>query len=247
MKTVAGLALALLLAACLGPRRARRRRQDRRGGGGEFLWRHRPPDRRRPGRGRQHHEQPRPGPASVRDHAGHRAPDRRTRRSRSSTAPTTTRGWKSCWRRRRGRAAPSSPSPTCRAKRPATIRISGTSPPTMPAVAKAIAAAFSESRSRACRRLCGAARGDASPRSSRVDDKLVAQISAKYAGAAVTATEPVFGYMAEALGLTMRNRAFPALHHERHRAERARRRRVRAGPERPQGPVLFYNSRRPRS
>jgi zinc/manganese transport system substrate-binding protein len=35
-----------------------------------------------------------------------------------------------------------------------------------------------------------------------------AQIKAKYAGTAVTATEPVFGPMADALGLTMRNQRF---------------------------------------
>ena len=36
----------------------------------------------------------------------------------------------------------------------------------------------------------------------------IAQIKAKYAGQAVTATEPVFGLMAEALGLKMRNEKF---------------------------------------
>ncbi|MGC2746392.1 MAG: zinc ABC transporter substrate-binding protein [Pseudolabrys sp.] len=36
----------------------------------------------------------------------------------------------------------------------------------------------------------------------------VAQLKAKHAGAAVTATEPIFGPMAEALGLTMRNQRF---------------------------------------
>lgn len=36
----------------------------------------------------------------------------------------------------------------------------------------------------------------------------VAQIKAKHAGTAVTATEPVFGPMTEALGLTMRNQRF---------------------------------------
>jgi zinc/manganese transport system substrate-binding protein len=41
----------------------------------------------------------------------------------------------------------------------------------------------------------------------QVADK-VAAIKAKYAGAEVTATEPVFGYMAAALGLKMRNESF---------------------------------------
>jgi zinc/manganese transport system substrate-binding protein len=36
----------------------------------------------------------------------------------------------------------------------------------------------------------------------------VAQLKTKHAGKAVTATEPVFGPMAEALGLTMRNQRF---------------------------------------
>jgi zinc/manganese transport system substrate-binding protein len=36
----------------------------------------------------------------------------------------------------------------------------------------------------------------------------VAQMRARYAGVPVTATEPVFGYMAAALGLSMRNQAF---------------------------------------
>jgi zinc/manganese transport system substrate-binding protein len=41
----------------------------------------------------------------------------------------------------------------------------------------------------------------------QIADK-VAEIKGKYAGAEVTATEPVFGYMAAALGLTMRNDRF---------------------------------------
>ena len=36
----------------------------------------------------------------------------------------------------------------------------------------------------------------------------ITEIRGKYAGAPITATEPVFGYMAEALGLTMRNERF---------------------------------------
>ena len=36
----------------------------------------------------------------------------------------------------------------------------------------------------------------------------IADLKAKYAGASVTATEPVFGYMAEVLGLAMRNERF---------------------------------------
>jgi zinc/manganese transport system substrate-binding protein len=36
----------------------------------------------------------------------------------------------------------------------------------------------------------------------------IGDIRAKYAGVAVTATEPVFGYMASALGLKVRNERF---------------------------------------
>ena len=36
----------------------------------------------------------------------------------------------------------------------------------------------------------------------------IAEMRKKYAGSAVTATEPVFGYMADALGLKMRNGRF---------------------------------------
>ena len=39
-------------------------------------------------------------------------------------------------------------------------------------------------------------------------DQKIADIRARYAGIAVTATEPVFGYMANALGLTVRNERF---------------------------------------
>jgi zinc/manganese transport system substrate-binding protein len=39
-------------------------------------------------------------------------------------------------------------------------------------------------------------------------DQKIAGMRAKYAGVAVTATEPVFGYMANALGLTVRNERF---------------------------------------
>jgi zinc/manganese transport system substrate-binding protein len=39
-------------------------------------------------------------------------------------------------------------------------------------------------------------------------DRKIADLRAKYAGVAVTATEPVFGYMANAIGLTVRNERF---------------------------------------
>jgi|ERR1700688_499142 len=79
-------------------------------------------------------------------------------------------------------------------------------PATMPAVAKAIAAALTKADAT-----------HASDYAARLATTLVslerigqraAQLKAKYKGQAVTATEPVFGPMAEALGLAMRNQRF---------------------------------------
>jgi zinc/manganese transport system substrate-binding protein len=79
-------------------------------------------------------------------------------------------------------------------------------PPTMPAVATALAAALGA--------IDPAHQDDYAARLKTflaalapLDDK-VAALRAKYSGAPVTATEPVFGYMAAALGLVMRNASF---------------------------------------
>jgi zinc/manganese transport system substrate-binding protein len=79
-------------------------------------------------------------------------------------------------------------------------------PATMPAVARAIAAALAAADA--------AHAGDYAARLTRflgsltpLNDKIAA-MRGKYAGGAVTASEPVFGYMADALGLTMRNERF---------------------------------------
>lgn len=80
------------------------------------------------------------------------------------------------------------------------------SPATMPAVAKAIAAALSQADS-----------GHAAAYAERLAKTLadlnrisqrVADMRTRYAGKPVAATEPVFGPMADALGLTMRNQSF---------------------------------------
>ena len=79
-------------------------------------------------------------------------------------------------------------------------------PATMPAVAKAIAARLAE--------IDPANRADYAANLKKLDADFaaiaakVAEVKAKYAGAAVTASEPVFGDMAAALGLTMRNERF---------------------------------------
>jgi zinc/manganese transport system substrate-binding protein len=79
-------------------------------------------------------------------------------------------------------------------------------PPTMPAVARALAAAFV---------AADPARGsDYGARLKVFLDSLdpltkkIAEIRAKYAGTPVTATEPIFGYMADALDLKMHNKRF---------------------------------------
>ncbi|HXN44741.1 MAG TPA: zinc ABC transporter substrate-binding protein [Xanthobacteraceae bacterium] len=76
-------------------------------------------------------------------------------------------------------------------------------PATMPTVARALAAAFSKADP--------AHAADYAARLAtllasleRIGGK-VAEIRAKHAGVAITATEPVFGYMASALGLKVRN------------------------------------------
>jgi zinc/manganese transport system substrate-binding protein len=79
-------------------------------------------------------------------------------------------------------------------------------PATMPAIARAIAAAFTRAdRTHAADYAAQLAATLASL--DRIAQR-AAQIKARHAGSAVTATEPVFGYMAEALGLTMRNQSF---------------------------------------
>ncbi len=79
-------------------------------------------------------------------------------------------------------------------------------PATMPAVAKAIATALTQADS-AHAADYAARLGRTLADLDRIPQR-VAQIKAKHAGKPVTATEPVFGPMAAALGLTMRNQKF---------------------------------------
>jgi zinc/manganese transport system substrate-binding protein len=79
-------------------------------------------------------------------------------------------------------------------------------PATMPAVAQAIAAALSQADA-------ADATGYAERLARTLDDleritQRATQLRVKHAGKPITATEPVFGPMAEALGLTMRNQSF---------------------------------------
>ncbi len=79
-------------------------------------------------------------------------------------------------------------------------------PATMPKVAQALAAALSKADPDHAPDYADRLK-DTLASLARVD-KRVAELRGKFKGAAVTATEPVFGYMAAAAGLTMRNEAF---------------------------------------
>jgi zinc/manganese transport system substrate-binding protein len=79
-------------------------------------------------------------------------------------------------------------------------------PPTMPAYAKALAAALSKLDP--SHMVDYAANLDAFDKSMKPLNDKVAELRNKYAGTPATATEPVFGYMATALGLKMRNERF---------------------------------------
>ncbi|HTQ83133.1 MAG TPA: zinc ABC transporter substrate-binding protein [Pseudolabrys sp.] len=79
-------------------------------------------------------------------------------------------------------------------------------PSTMPAAAKALADAFSKADPAHAGDY--AARLAAFTASLKPMNDKIAAIRAKFAGASVTASEPVFGYMASALGLKMRNEKF---------------------------------------
>jgi zinc/manganese transport system substrate-binding protein len=79
-------------------------------------------------------------------------------------------------------------------------------PPTMPAYAKALGAALAErdpAHQREYQEHLAAFLASLKPMEGRLAD-----IRGKFAGTPVTATEPVFGYMATALGLAMRNERF---------------------------------------
>jgi zinc/manganese transport system substrate-binding protein len=79
-------------------------------------------------------------------------------------------------------------------------------PPTMPAVAKALAIVLSQMDPG--HKSDYEARLEAFLHSLHPLEQKIAEIRAKYAGVPVTATEPVFGYMANALKLTVRNQRF---------------------------------------
>jgi zinc/manganese transport system substrate-binding protein len=79
-------------------------------------------------------------------------------------------------------------------------------PSTMPTVARSLAGAFS--RSDPAHAADYAARLQAFIGSLDRVNRKIEEIRAKYAGVAVTSTEPVFGYMASALGLKVHNERF---------------------------------------
>jgi len=79
-------------------------------------------------------------------------------------------------------------------------------PITMPAAAKALADAFAKADP--AHKDGYAARLKTFLASLKLIDEKITAIRGKFAGTAVTASEPVFGYMANALGLKMHNESF---------------------------------------
>ena len=79
-------------------------------------------------------------------------------------------------------------------------------PGTMPATAKALAEAFAKADP--AHKDGYAARLNTFLASLKPINEKIAAIRGKFAGTTVTASEPVFGYMANALGLKMRNESF---------------------------------------
>jgi zinc/manganese transport system substrate-binding protein len=79
-------------------------------------------------------------------------------------------------------------------------------PATMPAVAKAVAEALASTDP--AHKAAYEMQLQSFLESLRPLDQTIAEMRAKYSGIAVTATEPVFGYMANAVGLTVRNERF---------------------------------------
>ncbi|WP_153101014.1 metal ABC transporter solute-binding protein [Paraburkholderia hayleyella] len=79
-------------------------------------------------------------------------------------------------------------------------------PATMPAVARAVSAALIAADP--ANRAAYEARLAQFIASLKPFDDKIAALRARYAGVPVTATEPVFGYLSDAIGLTMRNQRF---------------------------------------
>ena len=163
-------------------------------------------DRRRPTYGQEHPQQPRPGPAPLRgEPLGCPRARRRADRHHQRRRLRSVGGEDARCQRRPDRTVIT--SPICPQAGRATIPTSGTtrqpcrqSPKPSPRrSAKSIPTIAADYAER------GWQPSNASLKA--VADR-AAEIKGKYAGAPVTATEPVFGYMAEALGLAMRNERF---------------------------------------
>ena len=102
-------------------------------------------------------------------------------------------------------ASPSSP-PICVHKKAGDNPHLWYDPATMPAVAKALAQALAKADPAHAAEF--QARLATFIASLKPLDEKIDAVRKKYSGQPVTASEPVFGYMAEALGLTMRNEKF---------------------------------------
>ena len=182
----------------------------------------------------QHPQQPRPGPASVRGRAPRSAATSRPRASSSTTASTTTRGWRSC------SAPPSSADRRTIVVADLVGRKTGDNPhiwydpATMLALAKALSDSADRRRSRPPGRTTSSAwrRFEASMQPIQAK---IAELHAppdRHAGHRDRAGVRLHVRRARHAGA---QHALPARGDEQYRAERFRRRRLRERPQDPPG------------
>ncbi len=201
-------------------------------GGREFLWRSRPAGRRHGRQGDQHPVEPRPGSASVRSRSFH------------GPGAESRQGGDRQWHRLRpldGETDASDPAAGRVEIVAADVagKKDGDNPHLWyaPDVMKAVAARLADSLSTldAPHKAVydkGAKTFQASLKP--IEDKIAA-MKAKYANVPVTASEPVFGYMADALGLDMHNKTFQLAVMNNTEPSALGCRRFRGRPQEPQG------------
>ena len=163
-----------------------------------------------------------------------------TQRSSSTTGPTTTRGWRNCCPRR------ASPSRQVIEVARLVDKRAGDNPHVWYDVARDFRAGEGARRHAVASSIpcIGRSTPNGMPHSRASMRPLRRARSPRCArntrDSAVTATEPVFGYMADAPWAQDAQRPLSARGHERHRAQRRGHRRFREGPANAigQGPVL---------
>ena len=201
-----GVALAIMVLLTGPAVRTTRLGSDQHRGGGELLWRCGAATRRHGCHRHQRSEQPGRGSASFRGQPSDGAQPVGGHRSWSTMGPITIRGWQSCWPPRvdkpQGHYRGQPRAQEARRQSPFLVR-----PADDANYAEALAAALAE-RDPAHRTDYDQRLQAAFLTSLRPWRRRLPTCAARFAGIAVTATEPVFGYMATALGLKMRNERF---------------------------------------